>query len=124
MYSDIPINLSVNPGNNQLAVIKDISAVRRSIRNLVMTDENERLFQPRIKCMIKKALFEPMGSESADTIKSLIEEVIKNHERRANLLDVLVRPDYQQQEYTVTIIFSMINIPDAVHMEIQLKKVR
>lgn len=123
-YSDIFINLNINPGNNQLARHTDEAAVRRSIKNLVMTDKYERLHQPTIRCDIKSLLFEPMGPIVGDSIKTLIEETIRNHEKRANLIDVLVRPDYVNQIYTVTIIFSMINIPEPVQMNLMLKRVR
>ena len=124
IYSDIFINLNVHPGNNQLARHTNENAVRRAIKNLVLTDEDERLCQPDVYCSIKKALFEPMGPVIADTIKTLITEVIENHERRARLIDVLVRPDYEQNLYTVTIIFAMINIPEPISMNITLNRVR
>lgn len=123
-YSDIFVNLNVNPGNNQLARHTDENAVRRSIKNLVLTDKYERLYQPTIKCELKKLLFEPMGPSVSDSIKTVIEETIRNHEKRANLIDVLVRPDFVNHEYTVTIIFGMINIPEPVQVAITLKRVR
>lgn len=124
IYSDIFINLAVHPGNNQLARLTDGQAVKRSIKNLVLTQPMERLHQPQIKSEIRKALFEPMGPVMAETIKTLIEEVINNNEPRANLIDVLVRPDYDQQSYGVTIIFSVINIPEPLKLDIKLNRVR
>lgn len=124
VYSDIFINLSVHPGNNQLARHLNDNAVKRSLKTLIMTNPYERLFQPEIKSEIRKALFEPMGSAIATTIKTLIEEVIENNEPRANMIDVLVRPDYDQQLYTVTLVFTIINIPEPIRMDLTLNRVR
>lgn len=124
VYSDIFINLNVHPGNNQLARHTNENAVKRSIKSLVLTNPTERLFQPDIKCEIRKALFEPMVPAMATTIKTLIEQTINNHEPRANLIDVLVEPDYEQQAYTVTILFAMINIPDPVQLSLKLSRIR
>lgn len=123
-YSDIFINLNVHPGNNQLARHTNENAVKRSIKSLVLTNQNERLFQPDIKCEVRKALFEPMDDIMTQTIKTLIEQVITNHEPRANLLDVIVKPDYNQQAYEVTILFAMINIPDPVQISLKLNRIR
>lgn len=123
-YSDIFINLNVNPGNNQLARHTNENAVRRSIKNLILTSRYERLYQPDVYCKIKKALFEPMGPIIASTIKTLIEEVIKNHEKRANLLEVVVKPDYDQNAYYVSVMFSMINISEPVQLDISLQRSR
>lgn len=124
VYSDIFINLNVHPGNNQLARHTNENAVKRSIKSLVLTNPNERLYQPDVKCEIRKALFEPMDAIMATTIKTLIEQTINNHEPRANLIDVVVKPDYEQQAYTVTILFAMINIPDPVQLSLKLSRIR
>jgi len=123
-YSDIFINLNVHPGNNQLAKHTNENAVKRSIKTLVLTAPNERLFQPDLKCEIRRALFEPMDAVIATTIKTLIEQVITNHEPRANLLDVIVSPDYEAQAYGVTIVFAMINIPDPIQLSLKLNRIR
>jgi predicted component of type VI protein secretion system len=65
-----------------------------------------------------------MDAIMATTIKTLIEQVIKNHEPRANLLDVIVKPDYDNQAYEVTILFAMINIPDPVQLSLKLSRIR
>lgn len=124
VYSDIFINLNVHPGNNQLARHTNENAVKRSIKTLVMTDKNERLHQPDLYCAIRKALFEPMDAIQANTIRSLIEETIKNNEPRANVVEVVVKPDLVQQAYFVTIIFTMINIPDPIQLSLRLNRVR
>lgn len=123
-YSDIFINLNVNPGNNQLARHTNENAVRRSIKTLVLTSQYERLFQPEIHSKIRRALFEPMGPIMANEIKSYIEELIKNHEKRANILETKVVPDYDNNIYYVTIVFGLINIPEPVTMQLSLHRVR
>jgi phage baseplate assembly protein W len=123
IYSDIFMNLNVNPGNNQLARHINENAVKRSIRNLILTNVGERFFS-NIGCKIRSFLFEQISPVTAEGIKSAVTETIETHERRVTLIDVIVTPDYQQDLYTVTIVFGLINIQDSIKMEVRLNRIR
>jgi phage baseplate assembly protein W len=123
IYSDIFMNLNINPGNNQLARHINENSVKRSIRNLILTNVGERLYS-NIGCKIRSFLFEQIGPIIADGIKSAITETIETYEKRARLLEVKVTPDYQQDLYDVTIVFSLINIQDPIQMEVKLNRIR
>jgi len=122
-YSDIYTNLSINPGSGQLARLTNETAVARSIRNLVLTEPGERRFSD-LGARIRSILFEPMDSITANALKSLIESVIENNEPRANLIDVAVKPNELEQTYTVTIVFSIINIAEPITLSLTLERIR
>lgn len=122
-YSDILINFNINPGSGQLARNTNENAVARSIRNLILTEPGERRFSD-IGSRIRSILFEPMDSITKNRLKSLIESVINNHEPRANLIDVIVNENELEQTYTVTIIFSIINITQPITLTITLERIR
>ncbi len=99
-------------------------AVIRSIKNLVMTDQGERLYQPDLGSNIKRMMFEPMVESTAEIISQYIQETIDVYEPRAKVLDISVVPDYNNNLYAVTLSFMIINKEDPVTLNITLDRVR
>lgn len=123
-FSDFLTDLTPHPNTKDLVKIKDVEAVRRSVRNLIMTDKFERLMSPGIGSNIKKLLFEPFGGPAANLIKQYIIETIGNYEPRAKVIKVECTPNELNQSYTVDIYFYVINIPDPVSLTVTLYRVR
>lgn len=124
IYSDFLSNLNPHPVSGDITRFVNEQAVIRSIKNLIMTNRGERLYQPTIGSNIRKMLFEPMGSAAATEIASLVRETIEQHETRARLLDIQVLPQYEQNRYVVNITIIIINKSDPVNFNITLTRVR
>jgi len=124
-FSDFTINLSRNPVTGNLAKITNEESVKTSIRNIILTGNGERPYRPNLGSKIKALLFEPMDDVTAAMIQTTVETAIKNHEPRADLVGVQVNPDYGQNRYMVTVLFTLINIPgQTFDMAVFLKRVR
>ena len=110
-YSDLNLNFTKNPATGDVARLTDIEAVKRSVRNLIMTNQFERPFHPEIGSNVTDILFEPMTPLTANLLTKQISEVINNFEPRARLVSVNANPQLDRNEYEVTIQFYVINIP-------------
>ena len=55
-YSDLNLNFTKNPATNDVARLTDIEAVKRAVRNLVLTNQFERPFHPEIGSSIRDLL--------------------------------------------------------------------
>ena len=105
--------------------VKDIQAVKRSIRNLILTDHYEKPFHPEIGSGIRGMLFELMSPITANVLATLIEDVIENFEPRAQLVGVRVYPDLDRNSYEATIEFYVINTPtELVDLTVFLERLR
>ena len=124
LFSDFLNSFVVNPFSNQIAKVTNENSISQSIRNLVLTNLGERLFQPLVGGNINRSLFEPLDSITADNLEFDIRNTIKNNETRANLLAVTVSPDEQNNQFIVNIVFSTINNPNAINLNVILKRVR
>lgn len=124
IYSDILTNLNSHPVSKDALRFVNENAVIRSIKNLVLTDRGERLYQPGIGSDIKKLMFEPMIEPTADLISQFVQNTIEEHEPRAKVLDISVVPDYNNNLYAVTLVFMIINKEDPVTLNITLNRVR
>lgn len=123
-YSDFQTDFNLHPVSGDLARLVDFEAVRRSIRNLILTDKYERLLDPNIGSNIRNILFEPMDAASSTVLQNYIKETILNYEPRARLEDVLVVPDYDRNSYVVSIYFSIIYSEEVQSVNFFLNRVR
>jgi phage baseplate assembly protein W len=124
IYSDFFTNLVAHPDSKQLVRYINEDAVKKSIRNLILTDKYERLFQPRIGSNIRKKLFEQMTPQTAEEIKTEVRQTIEHHEPRAKLIEVTVVPIIDDNYYAVNIVYSTINITAPTTISIKLYRVR
>ena len=109
-FKDLSMSFQVNPLNYDLIVLKNESAIARSIRNLVLTYPGERFFNENLGSKVSRSLFENLDEISASVIKDEIENTINNYEPRVNLIDVIVEPNYDNNEFNVTINYRIVGI--------------
>ena len=109
-FKDISMSFEVNPINDDLISIKNRTAIARSIRNLVFTVPGERFFNEDLGSRVSELLFDVMDEISASAIRDEIAETIQKYEPRVTLKDVKVKPNYDNHEFDVTVIYDVIGI--------------
>jgi len=123
-YSDFSAQFGRNRRTNDLVQLTELDAVKRAVKNLILTDKYERLLNPRIGSGIKALLFEPMTPITTISIRDAITNTLVEFEPRAILNDVDVQPDYDRQTYYVTIIFSIRSTEQVGTVEFFLTRIR
>ena len=116
-FKDISMSFEVNPINDDLISVKNRTAIARSIRNLVLTVPGERFFNPDLGSRITEILFDTLDELSASSIRDEIEETIIKYEPRVKLDNVDVKPNYDNNEFDVTITYDIIGI-DALSQQL------
>ena len=125
IYSDIDLFFGKKTSNDDIQSITDIKAVKRSVRNLVLTNHYERPFHPEIGSGVRDMLFENMTPITAQILSRKIEDVINNFEPRARLIGVTAIPLLDKNTYEVSIEFYVVNQPtELVDLTIMLERVR
>jgi phage baseplate assembly protein W len=124
IYSDIPTNLDVHPIKEDLVLLTNEAAVKRSIRNLILTDPYERPFNSTIGSGIRQSLFENIGQDTEYILTEKIKETILNYEPRANLINVSVKLLPDDNSYSATIVFSILNSLTPITLDLILRRVR
>ena len=124
-YKDLDLFFSRKRGSNDIAKITDIEAVKRSVRNLVLTNFYEKPFHPEIGSGVRDMLFENMTPITAVVLARKVEDVIENFEPRARLIGVRALPNLDRNEYEVTIEFFVVNTPtELIDMTVFLEVLR
>jgi len=109
-FKDLSMSFKSNPLNDDLIVLKNENAIARSVRNLVLTYPGERFFNQNLGSKVSRSLFENIDEITASIIKDEIENTINNYEPRVELIDVVVAPNYDNNEFYVTINYYIVGI--------------
>ena len=124
-YKDLDLFFDKKSVSKDIAKLTDIAAVKRSIRNLVLTNHYEKPFHPEIGSGVRDMLFEPMSTLTAHVLTKKIEDVIENFEPRAKIIGVSAKPNLDRNEYQVTINFFVLNAPtELVDLTLFLERLR
>ena len=123
-YSDLNLNFTKNPATNDVARLTDIEAVKRAVRNLVLTNEFERPFHPEIGCSIRDLLFETITPLNAVLLEDRIREVIVNFEPRAELTGIQVFDEIDNNQYRVIINFTVLGSSEGTTITEFLQRLR
>ena len=109
-FKDISMSFEVNPINADIIGVKNDTAIARSIRNLVLTTPGERFFNEDLGSGVSELLFDTLDDISGAVIRDEIEQTIIRFEPRVKLTDVKVKPDYDNNEFNVTITYDIVGM--------------
>jgi len=125
VYKDLNLNFTKHPVKQTLTPLTDVAAVKRSVRNLVMYNHYEKPFHPEIGSGVRDLLFENMTPFVSNTLRKSIEDTITNFEPRVTLAGVIVNPNFDNNQYEVTVEFYIDNSPsELVDMTFNLERIR
>ena len=123
-YKDFDISFRKNPITGQLNVLKNSDAVKRALRNLILTDRFERPFRPFYGSDVRKHLFDNFDVLTESSIRDAISRAIIEHEPRVELLDVVTAARPDQHSLEVTIYFRVINEAEQQELTLVLERIR
>ena len=109
-FKDISMSFEVNPITDDIIGVKNDTAISRSIRNLVLTTPGERFFNEDLGSGVSEVLFDTVDDISSSFIRDEIEQTIIRFEPRVKLQDVNVKPDYDNNEFNVTITYDIVGM--------------
>lgn len=108
LYSDFDLSFIKHPNTKDVTILKDIDAVKQSVKNLVLTGRGERPFQPLLGSNIRKLLFEPVDEFTALDIEEQVRTTLDNFEPRIKILDLQVISEPDNNRFKLSLEFQMI----------------
>lgn len=123
-FSDFLTNLDV--ATVQKDIIRNVNeeAVKTSIRNLLLTNRGDRLFNNTLGSDIRSLLFENPDPAVDRILTDYITKTIENYEPRAGIISVSVNTEFDAQYVAVTIVFNIINKQEPVTLDLVLNRIR
>lgn len=123
-YKDLDLNFLSHPVKKDVTKHVDEMAVINSVKNLILTNHYERPFRPDIGSNIGKLLFENMDNITATAIRREIEQTIVNFEPRVSISNIGILPDFDNNGFSVSMEFYIINRTEPITIEFFLQRVR
>ena len=102
-WSDLDLDFNAHPVTKDISTKTDVESVKRSIRNLILTNKYERPFQPQIDGGVTRHLFELATPLTYSDIESTIKNTVSNFEPRAEVISVDVSGDLDKNGFNVII---------------------
>jgi phage baseplate assembly protein W len=89
-YSDLDILFTAHPVSKDVTTKKDADAVKRSVRNILLTNDYERPFKPNFGANLRGQLFELQGIGAKRRIIGDIKEALYALEPRIRNVQVAI----------------------------------
>ena len=107
-FKDISLSFKRHPVTNDILALTNEDAIKRSVRNLVETINEERFFNSLLGSRVKESLFEVPDNTIRATLKSQIENSILNFEPRVDLTDVIINHPNDTNDLEVAVAYDII----------------
>jgi phage baseplate assembly protein W len=123
-YADLDLDFMAHPTTKDVMKKTGIEAIKRSVRNLVLTNFYDRPFQPYIGSNALKLLFDNATPITANFLNNAIREVIENYEPRVRIQDLRVDFDVDNNGYNVTLYIVVVNRNEPAIINLFLERIR
>ena len=124
LYSDFDLSFIKHPNTKDVTILRDIDAVKQSVKNLVLTGRGERPFQPLLGSNIRKLLFEPVDEFTALDIEEQVRTTIDNYEPRIKILNLEVISEPDNNRFKLSLEFQMITSLARGDLTFYLERIR
>ena len=123
-FSDLDLDFIAHPTTKDVVRKTGEDAIKRSVRNLILTNHYERPFRSYLGSNVRKVLFDNINPMTATTLINFIKEVIINYEPRVSLTNVDVSVSTDNNGFDVTISYIILNRSQPVTIKLFLERIR
>ena len=110
-FRDISLSFKKHPVTNDVTVLRNEDAIKKSVINLTRTRINERFFNDLLGTSIVDNLFENMGSGLETALEEEISTLLKNYEPRIELNSVYVIANRDFNELAIQVSYDIVGLP-------------
>lgn len=124
VYKDLGLSFIPHPVTKNVAVLKNENAVKRAIRNLILTNQGEQFFNELYGGNITSLLFENFTPITVMEIKASVIDTVQVYEPRATVLDVDVIAQPDSNSIKINIVFQINDSPQSSLLTFTVERVR
>ena len=110
-FKDISLSFKKHPVTNDVTVLRNEDAIKKSVINLTRTRINERFFNDLLGTSVADNLFENMGSGLETALEEEISTLLGNYEPRIELNSVYVIADQDSNELSIQVDYNIVGLP-------------
>ena len=139
-WVDLDLDFTKHPVTKDVVRKKDVAAVKRSLKHLLLLNKYDKFFHPEVDGGIQKYLFALATAHTKHDIKMAVFDCIRNYEPRVKVdrvnvqgsgeffgkefgnVEFLGYTDYQDR--SVSINFRIVNSPEPIDISLFLERIR
>ena len=110
-FKDISLSFTKHPVTNDVTVLKNEDAIKKSVVNLCRTRIDERFFNELLGTSIEDSLFETNLDDIASFLEREISVLLKNFEPRITLTNVIVESLVDSYELQIRVEYEITGLP-------------
>ena len=110
-FKDISLSFTRHPVTNDITILKNEDAIKKSVINLCRTSFNERFFNPLIGTRVGDSLFEINDPDVSEFLEDDIENTLKNYEPRIKVKSVNAQSIMDSNELEIKIEYDIVGLP-------------
>jgi phage baseplate assembly protein W len=110
-FRDISLSFKRHPITNDVTVLRNEDAIKKSVVNLIKTRLNERFFNDLLGTSVYNTLFELNDSYQGDSVREEIITLLQNFEPRIKLTNVYVQPGRDSNDFLIQIEYDITGLP-------------
>ena len=111
VFKDINLSFKRHPVTNDVVVIRDEDAIKRSVKNIIFTILGEKPFEPNFGSVINESLFDLNTSLNEIRVADEISASLRNYEPRISDIDVTVTVAPDTNEMNCTVQYEIVGLP-------------
>ena len=109
---------------NNFDQLSYVDAIKQSVRNLILTNYGEKLFNPKFGGNVTSYLFENVNRYTQLSIYTEINSILAKFEKRITDVDVRVDDDIDDNSYNIAISFRIKTSDELAEIGFALKRLR
>jgi len=110
-FKDISLSFTKHPVTNDVTVLRNEDAIKKSVVNLCRTRLNERFFNELLGTSIEDSLFETNLDDISSFLEREITVLLKNYEPRITLRHVIIDSIVDSYELQIRIEYEITGLP-------------
>ena len=122
--SDLDLLFRNHPQTGDVVVRTDAEAVKRSVRNIILTNHYERPFKPGFGGSIRNLLFDLTTSRKLRKTQSRIVDMLESFEPRIHNVQVRLNDTVDNNEVRLSVYYTIKNSTKNHSMEMTLARAR
>jgi phage baseplate assembly protein W len=108
LYTDLDLFMNPHPVTKDVTTKKDSDAIKRSVKNIILTNKFERPFKPNFGASVRNMLFELESQRKTRKITKEIEKMVSILEPRVNNVQVRIG-EVIGNELNMTVFYNITN---------------
>ena len=123
-FRDLDLDFIRHPVSGDVSMKNNTEAIKRSLRNLVLTNPREKFFHPEIGSGVRNLLFENFTPVVKIKLERNIRTLVENYEPRVVLEDITVFFEERDNRLEVSIQFQVVGQPGSTNLTFPLERLR